>query len=122
MSESHKPISDKFYLVVFACLAVLTGMSFLVSESVPSRIATILIILGVSSVKVFLVAAFFMHLNVDWPKVGGMIAVALVLSTVLVFALVPDIMNAPRDKPNPPPAVALAPGGVPLPSPAAHHE
>src|SRR5438128_11813943 len=100
MSETHEARSDKFYLAIFGCLAVLTLMSFLVSENVPSRIATILIIMGVSTVKAFLVAAFFMHLNIDWTKIGFMVAGALVLAAVLVLALIPDIVRAQRDPPN----------------------
>ena len=46
MSESHQPTSDKLYLVVFACLAVLTGMSFLVSEDASYVTAQVISVSG----------------------------------------------------------------------------
>jgi cytochrome c oxidase subunit 4 len=97
MTDKHESPSDKMYLAVFGALAVLTAISFLVSENVPSKLLTILIVMGMATLKASLVAAYFMHLKFDWSKVKVMIIPALVLSAVLVCALLPDIAFALKD-------------------------
>ena len=122
MAEAHHTPNDKLYLGVFGALAVLTGISFMVSETLHSRLATILLVMGMATVKAFLVATFFMHLNWDWSKVRVMLVAAAVLSAVLVIALIPDIVRAQRDKPNPAPVAAAPAPPAGTSSPPAHHD
>ena len=85
-------------MVVFAALAVFTVCSFVVNGFVRdekiSREAGFVVILGVAVVKAILVAMFFMHLKWDWGRVFFMIVAALILGTLLVIVLLPDIVLA----------------------------
>ena len=110
MSESHSEPSDKLYLMIAASLGGLTIVSYLADLVGLPRGALILVVLSVAVVKATLVATFFMHLKIDWTKVKIMIIPALILAAVLVFALLPDITLAMRDKPNPKPPVEKAQG------------
>ena len=108
MAESHSEPSDKLYLMIAASLGGLTIVSYLADLLGLPRGALILVVLSVAVVKATLVASFFMHLKFDWNKVRVMIIPALILACVLVFALLPDITLAMRDKPNTKPPVEKA--------------
>ena len=105
MAEAHNEPSDKMYLAIAASLAGLTIVSYVGDLLHLPRPALIGLVLLVALVKATLVAAFFMHLKVDWTKVKVMIVPALVLAAVLVFALLPDMTLAMREKPGPKPPV-----------------
>lgn len=89
--EEHHPRPN--YLAVFAVLVVLTAVSFwTVSRFWPlSAGAGHTLVMVVAVCKAVLVAMFFMHLKFDWFKVYVMIVPALILGTILVCALMPDI-------------------------------
>ncbi len=117
MAESHNEPTDKMYLAIAASLAGLTIVSYVGDLLHMPRSALICLVLAVAVVKASLVAAFFMHLRFDWTKVKVMIIPAIILAAVLVFALLPDITLAMREKPNKKPPVegaktahAAAPG------------
>ena len=105
MAESHNEPTDKMYLAIAASLAGLTIVSYVGDLLHMPRPALICLVLAVAVVKASLVAAFFMHLKVDWTKVKVMIIPALILAAVLVFALLPDITLAMREKPGKKPPV-----------------
>jgi caa(3)-type oxidase subunit IV len=105
MAEAHNEPSDKLYLSIAASLGGLTIISYIGDMLHMPRPALITLVLLVALIKATLVAAFFMHLTFDWTKVKIMIIPAIVLAAVLVFALLPDITLATRDKPNPRPPV-----------------
>jgi caa(3)-type oxidase subunit IV len=94
---SHGHSHDSAYMKVFMALAVFTVISFTVSETFSSKAVTILMILGIATVKALLVATIFMHLKFDWKKIYIVIVPALVLAVVLVFLLTPDIVFGPRE-------------------------
>jgi cytochrome c oxidase subunit 4 len=98
MADSHNEPSDKMYLAIAASLAGLTVISYVGDLIHMPRPALIGLVLAVATVKATLVAAFFMHLKFDWSKVKIMIIPAIVLAAVLVFALLPDITLAMREK------------------------
>ncbi len=100
MAEAHNEPSDKLYLTIAGSLAVLTGVSYIGDLMDLPRGALICLVLAVAVVKATLVATFFMHLKVDWTKVKIMIIPAILLACVLVFALLPDITLAMREKPG----------------------
>lgn len=100
MAEVHNEPSDKLYLAIAGSLAFLTGISYVGDLLKMPRGALICLVLSVAVVKATLVAAFFMHLKVDWTKVKIMIIPPIVLACVLVFALLPDITMAKRDRPG----------------------
>jgi cytochrome c oxidase subunit IV len=92
------------YVVIFAALAIFTAVSFLVNSAEradglfgreligPGTGFTI--ILGVAIVKAVLVATFFMHLKVDWSRFYFIIIPVMILGTILVVVLLPDIVLA----------------------------
>jgi len=91
--ESHHGPSLKAYLLVFGALSVFTAVSFLVNTLLGQGSVTgMLVILGVAVCKAMLVAAFFMHLVVDWGRVYYLIVPALILGALLVVVLLPDIV------------------------------
>jgi len=110
MNESH-PTPDahagghddhgghlKTYLVIFIALSVFTIISFVVNSAVRAESLTphagFTIILGVAVCKAVLVAVYFMHLIFDWGKLYFLIIPALILGTLLVVVLLPDIVLA----------------------------
>jgi len=83
------------YAVVFACLCVLTGCSFLtVHPDWPfAKAPTWIFMMGVSTVKAMLVILVFMHLlwEANWKYV--LTIPAGMMSIFLVLMLIPDIGN-----------------------------
>jgi heme/copper-type cytochrome/quinol oxidase subunit 4 len=84
------------YLVVGLALSIFTITSFWVygavrNEQIPANTG-FFIILSVAAVKAMLVAAIFMHLMLDWSRVYFMIIPALILGTLLIIVLLPDIV------------------------------
>jgi caa(3)-type oxidase subunit IV len=103
MNESHDSAEHAGsgvtpYLVIFGALSVFTAISFLVNYFV--REATIAphtgftVILAVAVCKAVLVAIFFMHLKYDWKRLYFMIIPVLILGTMMVIVLLPDIVLA----------------------------
>ena len=105
--EAHHPHPN--YWAVFGILVVLTAVSFFtVSAWWPlSHEAGHNLVMVVAVCKAVLVAMFFMHLKFDWFKVYMMVVPALILGTVLVCALLPDITFSQTRNVvgRPPPAV-----------------
>jgi caa(3)-type oxidase subunit IV len=92
----HESSGVKAYLVIFLALVVFTAVSFVVNFAV--RNGTIqaptgfTLILLVAVCKAVLVAMFFMHLKFDWAKLYFMIIPVLILGTMMVIVLLPDIV------------------------------
>jgi cytochrome c oxidase subunit 4 len=93
--EHHGP-NVKLYLVIGSALAVFTVVSFVVNALVQGKTLTpqvgFVIILGVAVVKAVLVAMFFMHLKYDWGRVYFMVVPVLILGTMFMIVLLPDIV------------------------------
>lgn len=111
MAETHAHPTVKFYLGVGVTLALLTAISFVVTEASGSKLVTGAVVLGMATVKALLVASFFMHLKFDWTKVRVFLIPAVILSAVLVCALLPDITFAVRELAGRASAAAAATGG-----------
>ncbi len=93
-AEAHHGPDVKAYMVVFAALSVFTAISFLVNATVGRNLTGMLIILAVAVCKATLVGMYFMHLVVDWGKLYYLIIPALILGTLLIVVLMPDIVLA----------------------------
>jgi caa(3)-type oxidase subunit IV len=97
-SENHAGPSFQAYLVVFGALSVFTAFSFVFNELVRhgtiNSTTGLLLILGVAVCKAVLVAMYFMHLVLDWGKLYYLIFPVLILGTMLVIVLLPDIVLA----------------------------
>jgi caa(3)-type oxidase subunit IV len=73
--------------------AILTGL-LVVSVAGPMigiRLVTLIAAFGIALVKAYLVAKNFMHLDIEKPIVGWLLAVALVLMVVLYAGVAPDV-------------------------------
>ncbi len=94
--EAHHGPTFKTYLVIFGALSVLTAVSFIANGAARGGTITgtqsFLIILSVAIVKAVLVAMYFMHLVVDWGKLYYFIIPTLILATIAVVVLLPDIV------------------------------
>ncbi len=83
--------SVKAYLLVFAALAALTGVTVVLSYlHLPLKAAVPLAGL-IALVKCGLIAAFFMHLRFERKTIHALFFSALFLVAVLVLAILPDI-------------------------------
>ncbi len=89
-TAQHHP-SVKVYLLVFAGLALLTGLTVALSYmGLPHKRAIALAGL-IALTKVVLIASFFMHLKVEKRGLIAMLLVALFFVAVLVGSLIQDI-------------------------------
>jgi caa(3)-type oxidase subunit IV len=95
-ADGHAGPGVNTYMKVFAALAVFTALSFVFNYAARhgsiSHVTSFALILGVAVVKAVIVATFFMHLILDWPKLYYMIIPALVLAVLMVVVLTPDIV------------------------------
>ena len=92
--EGH--ISDKTFMKVFGILLVCTMISFGANQLIgPQRaVVNFIVILGVAVLKASLVVLFFMHLKIDWRKVFVFIMPTMILASVVLLVLWPDIVLA----------------------------
>jgi caa(3)-type oxidase subunit IV len=95
-SHGHAGANVNGYLIIFGALAIFTLLSFLVNFAVRSEhfTATVgfILIMGVAVCKAVLVAMFFMHLKWDWGRLFFMIIPVLILGTMMIIVLLPDIV------------------------------
>jgi caa(3)-type oxidase subunit IV len=92
--------SIKPYLVVFGALCIFTLISFVVNGQVTSGNLSpatgFALILGVAIIKAVLVALYFMHLLLDWGRLFFIVIPVMIMATMLVVVLLPDIVLAWR--------------------------
>jgi caa(3)-type oxidase subunit IV len=97
-TDQHAGAGINAYLVVFGALVIFTAMSFGINSA--ERAGNIgagtgfILILGVAVCKAVLVAMFFMHLKFDWARLYFMIVPVLILGTMMIIVLLPDIVLA----------------------------
>jgi caa(3)-type oxidase subunit IV len=99
-SEGHAGAGVTGYLVIFSALAIFTAVSFIVNSMVRGGSMEaptgFVVIMAVAVIKAVLVATFFMHLKFDWGRLYFMILPVLILGTMMVIVLLPDIVLAWR--------------------------
>lgn len=78
------------YVKIWAILTSLLVVSVL-GPMVGIRVVTLIAAFGVALVKAYLVAKNFMHLDIEKPIVGWLLAVALILMVVLYAGVAPDV-------------------------------
>ena len=93
MTDNHK---EPNYMGVFYLLAVLTAIEVGVIYLPIAKllIAFMLVILAVA--KAGLVGMYFMHLKFEKRTLGLIAMTPLVLCTLLIFSLVPDLTGTPH--------------------------
>ena len=82
------------YIKVFAVLAVCTALSFVANALLGQNASSMMIIMVVAVIKAVLVAAIFMHLKFDWSKLYFVVIPVLILATMMLVVLLPDIVLA----------------------------
>jgi caa(3)-type oxidase subunit IV len=96
--HAHEGPTVKTYFVIFGALSVFTLLSFLFNEcarhDIISHFTSFVLIMAVAVCKAVLVAAYFMHLVVDWGKIFIIIVPTLILAPMLLIVLLPDIVLA----------------------------
>lgn len=95
-TEVHVGPHVSVYFAIFGALVIFTAVSFVVNAGVKNDYIKphmgFALILGVAVCKAVLVAMFFMHLKFDWPRLYFMIVPVLILGTMMVIVLLPDIV------------------------------
>lgn len=79
------------YLAVAAILLVLTISSFFISEQLESKVASVLLVMCLASIKATIVAMFFMHAKFEGKWLYAMLIPTVILAAVVVCALLPDV-------------------------------
>ena len=89
--ESTGHSSIKTYLAVFGALAVLTGLTVVLSYVGLSAGQAVSLAILIASAKCLLIATFFMHLRTERKVIHYTVYAALFLVIVLIGSLIPDI-------------------------------
>jgi caa(3)-type oxidase subunit IV len=83
------------YFVIFGVLSVLTVVSFMTVtdfwRGTMGEGSGPILVMIVGVIKATLVAMYFMHLKYDWFKLYFMIVPTLIMGTILMCALLPDM-------------------------------
>lgn len=88
-ATSHRP-NVRLYLMVFGVLMVLTVVTVLVSYWHLPPVLAITLGLAIATVKVGLVAAFFMHLKGERVLIYGLLGVTLFFMAILFILPITD--------------------------------
>jgi len=89
MSESHGP---KHYIRVWAILVTLLTVS-VIGPMFEIRVVTLITAFGIACVKAYLVAANFMHLNIEKKLAVYMLTTVLVFMFLFFAGVAPDVMK-----------------------------
>lgn len=93
MSASHK---EPNYMAVFLLLAVLTVIEIGVVYLPTTKLVIAILLVGLALSKAVLVAMYFMHLKFEKRTLGIIALTPLILCTLLIIALLPDLTGAPH--------------------------
>lgn len=80
------------YVKIWAILVVLLVISVL-GPMLGIKIVTLLTAFGIAVVKAYLVAAYFMHLNIEKKFVIWFLTTSLAFMALFYFAVAPDVMK-----------------------------
>jgi len=81
---------------VFYALTVLTALEIGVIYLPIGKLAIGIMLVGLALSKAILVAMYFMHLKFEKRTIGIIALTPLVLCTLLIFALLPDLTATPH--------------------------
>lgn len=120
----HDAHPEPNYMGVFYILCACTAVSFItVSHFWVSNLGAQsghMVVMLVAVIKALLVAMYFMHLKYDWFRVYGMMIPTMIMGTLLVLALLPDMaFSETRVVGGRQPSAATVLGEAPAPAPAA---
>lgn len=89
---SHSTHSNKYYVKIWFTLLILLAISIL-GPMLEHPIITLITAFGIAGVKALMVAAYFMHLNIEKKIIWYLLIISVVLLLVLFFGVAPDIMK-----------------------------
>ncbi len=96
-TEAHAP-----YLTVFAALAVLTAIEYYYASIFKHHFSVLLTgLLALAAIKAGLVGWYFMHLKFEGNWVYILLVPAMILATIIVLALCPDMVLKYETEENP---------------------
>jgi cytochrome c oxidase subunit IV len=96
-TEAHAP-----YLKVFAALAILTAVEYYYASFLKDHFAVLVLgLLLLAVIKAGLVGWYFMHLKFEGNWVYILLVPAMILATIIVLALTPDMVLKPIPEENP---------------------
>ena len=93
MSDDHK---EPNYMGVFYTLTILTALEIGVIYLPIGKLAIGLLLVSLALAKAMLVALYFMHLKFEKSTLGIIALTPLILCTLLIFALLPDLTATPH--------------------------
>ena len=93
MSHDHQ---EPNYMAVFYILAILTGLEIGAIYLPIAKLIIGILLVGFALVKAMLVAMYFMHLKFEKRTLGIIALTPLILCTLLIFALLPDLTGTPH--------------------------
>lgn len=104
VAEEHRTEAHAPYMLVWGALAILTLVEYVYAAWFKEFFLVLLLgLLFWAVIKAGLVGWFFMHLKYEGNWVYIMIVPAFVLATILVLALMPDmVLKQNADEPRPP--------------------
>ena len=89
MTEEH---THPNYVKIWAILTVLLVVSVL-GPMMGAKVVTLITAFGIAVVKALIVAAYFMHLNVERRYIWYLLLTVLLFLSVLFFGVSPDVMK-----------------------------
>ena len=96
MSDHKEPN----YMGVFYLLAILTAVEVGVVFVPMSKLLIAIALVGMALVKAALVALYFMHLKFEKRTLGIIALTPLILCTLLIISLLPDLTGSTRESKN----------------------
>ena len=90
--HAHGEAHHTNYVKIWAILLVLLAVS-LIGPELGIRIVTLLTAFGIAVVKAYMVAKYFMHLNIERRFVVQLLTVCLGLMVLFFLATAPDVMK-----------------------------
>ena len=92
MTDDHEEAN---YMRVFYWLAALTVVEIGVIYLPLSKLTIGIMLVSMALAKASLVGMYFMHLRYEKPTLGMIALTPLVICTLLIFALIPDLTATP---------------------------
>jgi cytochrome c oxidase subunit 4 len=93
MSATHQ---EPNYMAVFYSLAILTAAEIGVIYLPIAKMFIAVMLITLALAKAALVAMYFMHLKFEKRTLGIIAMTPLILCTLLIFALLPDLTGTPH--------------------------
>lgn len=88
----HAPHAHPSYVKIWAILLVLLVIS-VAGPFLGIRVVTLITAFGIAIVKAYIVARYFMHINIEKKYVAYLVGTMIILMMLMVGAVSPDVMH-----------------------------